>query len=70
MSEKVYDILKALCTVILPAIGALYVGLSSIWNLPYATEIAGTLAAICTFIGAIIGIDSKKYWETKEVVDK
>lgn len=61
MSNKVYDILKYLCTIGLPAIGTLYFALAQIWGFPYGEEIVGTIAAITTFIGVCIGISTYHY---------
>ena len=66
LSNSVYDFLKFLCTILLPAIGTLYFALSKIWGLPLAEEIVGTLSAIAVFIGAIIGISSAQYNKEKE----
>ncbi len=65
LSNSVYDALKFLCTILLPAIGTLYFALSKIWGLPYAEEIVGTLSAVAVFIGAIIGIRSISYYDGK-----
>lgn len=61
LSNKVYDILKYITIIVLPAIGALYAGLSQIWNLPYAAEIPATITVICTFLGAILCISTAQY---------
>lgn len=61
LPNHVYDLLKFLCTILLPACGTLYFALSKIWGLPLAEEIVGTLSAIAVFIGAIIGISSVQY---------
>ena len=58
MNNKVYDVLKWFSQILLPAIGTLYFALSVIWNLPYADHLIGTLAAIDTFLGAILMIKS------------
>lgn len=63
LSNKTYDILKTLTILYLPAISALYVGLSQIWGFPYAEQIAGSIAVVCTFLGTILQISTKKYWE-------
>jgi hypothetical protein len=44
-----------------PAIGTLYFALAGIWNLPYPEEIVGTITAIDTFLGAVLGISSANY---------
>lgn len=61
MSNKVYDILKFIAQIVLPAIGTLYFALSSIWGLPYGEQIVGTITAIDTFLGAVLGISSNSY---------
>ena len=61
MSNRVYDILKSVCTIYLPAFATLYASLSGIWGFPLVKEICGTLSAAELFIGAIIGISSAAY---------
>lgn len=61
MSNKVYDALKWIAQIALPALGALYFGLSRIWNLPYGEEIVGTITVLDTFLGALLGISSAQY---------
>lgn len=61
LSNRTYDILKYLTIIVLPAIGALYSGLSQIWSLPYAAEIPATITVICTFLGAILCISTAQY---------
>lgn len=64
ISNKLYDALKYLTVVLLPALGTLYFGLSQIWGLPYGEAVLGTLAAIQVFIGASMNFSSKKYEES------
>ena len=61
LSNKVYDILKAIALIWLPAIGTLYFALAGIWSLPYPEEIVGTTPAVDTFLGAVLGISSANY---------
>lgn len=61
MSNKTYDVLKYIAQVVLPALGALYASLSGIWGLPYGEAVVGTVAAIDTFLGALLMIQSAKY---------
>lgn len=61
MSNKVYDVLKWLVMIVLPAISTLYFALSGIWGWPYAEEVVGTIAAITTFLGALLGISNVQY---------
>lgn len=61
MSNKVYDVLKWIAMVVLPAIGTLYFALASIWGFPYAEEIVGTITAVDTFLGVLLGVSSAQY---------
>lgn len=61
MSNKVYDVLKFIAQIILPALGTLYFALASIWGLPYGEEIVGTITAVDAFLGALLGISTAKY---------
>lgn len=61
MSNKVYDVLKWIAQILLPALGALYFALSEIWGFPYAAEIVGTIAAVDTFLGVLLGISTARY---------
>lgn len=61
MSNKVYDILKYIAQIVLPALGALYFALSAIWGFPYGEQIVGTITAIDAFLGALLGISTVQY---------
>ena len=66
LSNKTYDILKYITQIVLPAAGTLYFALAGIWGFPYGEQIVGTLTAIDTFLGVILGISSAKYKEGLE----
>ena len=61
MTNKVYDILKWIAQYFLPAIGTLYFALAGIWGLPYGEQIVGTITAVDTFLGILLGISSAHY---------
>ena len=61
LNDKTYNILKWIALVVLPAVGTLYTTLAVIWGLPYGEEIAGTVLAVDTALGAILGISTMKY---------
>lgn len=61
MNDKVYDILKEFAQIYLPAIATLYFTLASIWGLPYAEQIVGTISAIDVFLGAVLKISTIQY---------
>ena len=58
---KVYDVLKWIVMIVLPACATAYVGLASIWGWPFADEVAKTTAVVCTLLGALLGISTAQY---------
>ena len=61
MTNKTYDVLKWIAQYLLPAAGTLYFALAGIWNLPYGEQIVGTITAIDTFLGVLLGISAANY---------
>ena len=61
LSDKVYDILKFIAQILLPALGTLYFALAKIWGFPYAAEVVGTISAVDAFLGALLGISTMQY---------
>lgn len=61
MSNKVYDVLKFIAQIVLPALATFYVTIAGIWGLPYGEQISGTIMAVDLLLGAILGISSAQY---------
>lgn len=61
MTNRTYDIMKEIAQIWLPAIATLYFTLASIWGLPYAEQIVGTISAIDVFLGAVLKISTIQY---------
>ena len=68
--DRIYDVLKWIVMVVIPALTTAYVGLSSIWGWPYATEVAKTSAVVCTLLGALLGISTAEYNREKKPPDE
>jgi len=66
ISNQVYDVLKWIAQYLLPALGTLYFALSTIWGLPYGEQVVGTVTALDTFLGVILGISTATYNAEKE----
>lgn len=64
ISNETYDILKWIAQYLLPAIGTLYFALAGIWGFPYGEQVVGTITAVDTFLGVILGISSMTYDKT------
>ena len=61
MNNKLYDFLKWVAILFLPALSTLISVVFNIWNIPYGDEIAQTITALGVFLGAILGISSIQY---------
>lgn len=66
ISNKTYDILKWVAMYLLPATGTLYFALAGIWGFPYGEEVVGTITAVDTFLGVLLGISTAQYNKVKE----
>lgn len=66
MSNKVYDVLKYIAQIVLPAVATLYFALAQIWGLPYGEQIVGTITAVDAFLGAILRISTIQYEKLEE----
>lgn len=65
LSNEVYDILKFIAQIVLPAAGTLYFALAGIWGWPYGEQIVGTITAVDAFLGALLGISTAAYNKTE-----
>ena len=61
LNNKIYDFLKWIVMIVIPALTTAYVGLSGIWGWPYAEEVAKTSAVVCVLLGALLGISTAQY---------
>ena len=68
LSNKTYDILKWIAMYLLPAAGTLYFALAGIWGLPYGEQVVGTISAVDTFLGVLLGLSSNAY--NKEIMNE
>lgn len=60
-NNKVYDVLKFVAQIFLPAVGTLYFALAGIWGLPYAEQVVGTIMAVDAFLGVMLGLSTASY---------
>lgn len=60
-NSKLYDVLKWIAQLFLPALGTLYAGLAGIWGFPYGEEVMRSILAVDTFLGAILGLSNAQY---------
>jgi hypothetical protein len=65
LPDKLYDILKWVTMIVIPALATAYFGFAGIWGWPFADEIAKTAAVVCTLLGALLGISTAEYNKMK-----
>lgn len=61
LSNKAYNLIKAIVQLLIPAASSLYLLLSGLWGLPFAQQIVGTLSGLATFLGVLLRISTKSY---------
>jgi len=63
MDNKTYDFLKWVAMIVLPAVVTFVAAIGQIWGIPYTAQIAATIAAIDTLLGACLQVSSANYTE-------
>lgn len=61
LKDSVYDTLKWLVIIVLPACATLYAALASVWGWPFAEQVTTTITAVDTFLGAVLCISTVSY---------
>lgn len=61
LTNRMYDVLKFITQILLPAAGTLYFTLATIWGLPNADQVVGTIVAADTFLGVLLGLSTSAY---------
>lgn len=70
LKDSVYDVLKWIVMIVIPAVTTAYVGLAAVWGWPLAEPVAKTSAIICTLLGAILGISTAQYNKEQQPPDE
>ena len=68
LENRVYDVLKWLALIALPALATLVSVVLPLWNVVdegTTTAIVGTITAVATFLGALLGVSTVKYNKQK-----
>ena len=61
LPDHVYDVLKWVAIIVMPALATFAVGIGGIWSIPYAGQLASTITAVGVLLGALLGLSSAKY---------
>ena len=65
-NNRIYDILKWIGGIVLPALAVFIVTMGDTWNLQYANEISATVTALAVFLNALLGVSSIKYHQEED----
>ncbi len=68
LNNNIYDVMKWVAQLLLPALGTLYFALANIWGLPYGEQIVGTITAVDAFLGVILGISTMQYKKSNSIM--
>lgn len=63
--NKVYDWMKWITIIALPAISTLLIAIGNIWNITVLTPVAATLMAVTTLLGTLLGVSTISYNKSK-----
>jgi hypothetical protein len=66
LPNKLYDVLRWVAMLFLPALAILVQTIFRIWGLPYGNEITASIVAVNAFLSAILGISSISYQKNKK----
>lgn len=69
ITGPLYDKLKWVALIGMPAFGTLYFTLAQIWDLPYGKEVVGTVVALNTFLGVCLQLSSNQYEKSDKRFD-
>ena len=64
LDNKIYDVLKWVALIALPALATLISVILPLWNIVdegTTTAIVGTITALATFLGTLLGVSTMKY---------
>lgn len=61
LSNRLYDILKWVALIALPAIQVFWLTIGKIWSLGYTVEIGATIGACALLLGSLLGVSSYQH---------
>lgn len=61
LSNRVYDVLKWIAIIALPALAVFVTTVFPVWGIPYAEPISTTIMAVDTLLGALLCVSTANY---------
>lgn len=59
--DKIYNVLKWVCIILVPALNVFLTTIFALYHIPHIEIVVGTISAVATFAGALIGVSTKSY---------
>lgn len=69
MNNNLYDSLKFITQIVLPALAVFYIAISPLWSLPKQEEVAGTIMAVDLLLGTLLGLSTRAYNRQQNELD-
>lgn len=61
LNDRLYDILKWIALIFLPAAAVLYGAIAPLWGFPEPEKVVYTITAVDAFLGALLGVSTAQY---------
>lgn len=59
--NKIYNVLKWILVIAVPALITFLTTIFALYNIPHIEIVVGTISALATLLGALIGVSTKAY---------
>lgn len=69
ISSKLYNILKYIALIAMPAIVIFLSTIGDIWGIAWMPKVVSTISAVAVLLGALLQISSNNFWKDKEVTN-
>lgn len=65
MSNRMYDILKNIALIVIPALAIFWTTIGETWGIPFTPQVTATISAVGVLLGAILKISTHYYNKEK-----
>lgn len=62
-TNGLYDKLKFVALILLPALGTLYFALDGAWGWGHGVQVVGSITAVDTFLGVVLHLSTAQYYQ-------
>lgn len=69
LSDTLYNRLRFLSVIVLPALGSAYFALAGLWSLPKPDEVVGTIVILDTLMGIVVRTARRSYEKSEARFD-